>query len=103
VCGSSARTDLCGGRPAMVVPTATGTFTSLDAKCAPIGQQILLSELPVCPRLSSIGNRIQINLRSVNRLKDPHGRIRRVGLRRSKFMAVEVMDDKGTHWVDTYC
>jgi hypothetical protein len=23
VCGSSARTDLCGGRPAMTVPTAT--------------------------------------------------------------------------------
>ncbi|MFY8202292.1 MAG: hypothetical protein ACOVLE_16565 [Pirellula staleyi] len=25
VCGSSARTDLCGGRPAMAVPTAIGS------------------------------------------------------------------------------
>src|SRR5450759_1655556 len=28
VCGSSARTDLCGGRPAMVVPTATNRTLS---------------------------------------------------------------------------
>jgi hypothetical protein len=28
VCGSSARTDLCGGRSAMIVPTATEKYPS---------------------------------------------------------------------------
>jgi hypothetical protein len=30
VCGSSARTDLYGGRSAMIVPTVTGTITACD-------------------------------------------------------------------------
>jgi hypothetical protein len=29
VCGNSARTDLCGGRPAMGVPTATDEVTTI--------------------------------------------------------------------------
>jgi hypothetical protein len=52
VCGSSARTDLYGGQLAIAVPTVTGTFTGLYPRCAPKGQQKLLGELPVFPRLS---------------------------------------------------
>jgi hypothetical protein len=32
VCGSSARTDLCGGRSAMIVPTATETYPNVPVQ-----------------------------------------------------------------------
>jgi hypothetical protein len=54
VCGSSARTDLCGGRSAMIVPTATARDPKANAilKCSVemrINGLLRVDNVPVYP------------------------------------------------------
>ena len=92
MCGSSARTDLCGGRPAMVVPTATGTGTLLEVVELTLWRRRSVTRVPLPPLVQGL---------SSGSLESPASslrELRHLGLDRGLPQPTPIFGNRGTKW-----
>ena len=93
-CGSPARWDLCGGRPATAVPTATDdpwiqAYLGLRLECAPFGSvSPPAAARPACPARAPC--RETVKVRATERAGDRCGRLRSALALLEQTRAVEV-------------